>query len=249
MIFLDSKLALKGLEARVDLNGKRFNELNKSLQNKIRKFPIRVITIRKESDKDIKFDIFQRLNTGAVPLNDQELRNCIYRGPYNELLIELARDSDFLFLLGINKPEKRMRDVELVLRFAAFYHETYLKYKPPMRRFLNNDMEKYKQISSKDEKDLRNAFKTSVQTIRSLLGNNAFKRFYRGKSKTNPDGYWEPKKFNTSLYDVLMYGFTSYDRNQLYPHLDSIREALIWLMTEDQEFIDAIELSTSQQKW
>lgn len=45
-----------------------------------------------------------------------------------------------------------------------------------------------------------------------------------------------------------MYGFTSYDRNQLYPHLDSIREALIWLMTEDQEFIDAIELSTSSVK-
>jgi len=246
--FLDGKLALKGLEARPDLNGKRYSELDKGLQNKIRRFPMRVITIRRESDKELKFEIFERLNTGAVPLNDQELRNCIYRGSYNKLLRELAADPDFMFLLGIKRPEKRMRDVELVLRFAAFYHVTYLKYKPPMRRFLNEDMERFQSISTKDEQELRHAFKNSVQTIRSLLGNKAFKRFYRGESETNPNGYWEPKKFNASLYDVLMYGFTNYDRNQLYPHLDSIREALIWLMTEDQEFIDAIELSTSSIK-
>lgn len=246
--FLDSSLALKGLEARPDLNGKRFSQLDKLLQNKIRRFSIRVITIRKESDKDLKFEIFERLNTGAVPLNDQELRNCIYRGPYNKLLRELASDSDFMFLLGISQPERRMRDIELVLRFAAFYHSTYLRYAPPMRRFLNDDMDRFQEISSKDETELRRVFKTSVQTVRSLLGHNAFKRFYRGESETRPDGYWEPKKFNASLYDILMYGFTVYDRNQLYPHLDSIREALIWLMTEDQNFVDAIELSTSSLK-
>lgn len=246
--FLDSKLVLKALEARSDLNGKRFGELDKLLQNKIRRFPIRVITIRKESDKDLKFEIFERLNTGAVPLNDQELRNCIYRGPYNKLLRELATDPDFMFLLGINKPEKRMHDVGLVLRFAAFYHASYLKYSPPMRSFLNDDMDRFQNISNREELELRRAFKTSVQTVRSLLGNNAFKRFYRGESETRPNGYWEPKKFNASLYDILMYGFTSYERNQLYAHLDSIREALVWLMAEDQEFIDAIELSTSSIK-
>jgi len=160
--FLDSKLVLKRLEARRALNDKRFSELDKLLQNKIRRFPIRVITIRKESDKDLKFEIFERLNTGAVPLNDQELRNCIYRGSYNKLLRELASDPDFMFLLGISKPEKRMHDVGLVLRFAAFYHATYLKYSPPMRRFLNDDMDSFQNISTRNELELRRAFKTSI---------------------------------------------------------------------------------------
>jgi hypothetical protein len=80
-----------------------------------------------------------------------------------------------------------------------------------------------------------------------MLGKNAFKRYYRGDAR-EPNGRWEPKKFNASLYDVLMYGFTIYEKNQVMPYLDSIREALLNLMAEDQEFIDSIELSTSAPK-
>jgi hypothetical protein len=156
-------------------------------------------------------------------------------------------DPDFEYLLGISGPEKRMRDVELVLRFAAFYHATYLKYRPPMRRFLNSDMERYRFIGDADSQELSRAFKVSSQVIRSLLGRDAFKRFHKG-TDANPNGYWEPKKFNSSLYDILMWGFAQHDRNQLYQHLDSVREALIVLMTDDQEFIDSIELSTSSVK-
>lgn len=245
--FLDGKYSLSGLQVRRDLNGKKFTDLDRGIQNKIRRAAIRAITIQKESDKDLKFEIFERLNTGSVALNDQELRNCVYRGSYNKLLRELAADQDFMYLLGLQKPEKRMRDVELVLRFASFYHATYLKYRPPVRKFLNEDMEKFREISEKDAEDLRQAFKTSTHIIRSLLGKNAFKRFYQG-SGNNPNGYWEPKKFNASLYDILMYGFTDYDKNQIYPCLDSIREALIWLMTEDREFVGAIEISTSSAR-
>jgi len=147
-------------------------------------------------------------------------------------------------LLGINKPDRRMKDVELALRFASFYHSTYLNYKPPMRTFLNNDMERYQRISEAEATELHNAFKNAVTIIKSLLGRHAFKRFYKGDEK-NPNGYWEPRKFNTSLYDVLTYSFAKQDKNKVYQNLDSIREALIYLMTNDQEFIDAIELSTS----
>ncbi|HEY4714634.1 MAG TPA: HNH endonuclease signature motif containing protein, partial [Aquirhabdus sp.] len=52
-------------------------------------------------------------------------------------------------------------------------------------------------------------------------------------------------KFNTSLYDILMYSFAKEDKNKVFQNLDAIREALIYLMTEDQEFVDSIELSTS----
>ena len=151
-------------------------------------------------------------------------------------------------LIGLKGPDKRMKDVELVLRFAAFYHATYLNYKPPMKTFLNNDMERWQEISEKDALEIENAFKNTVAIIKSLFVDKeairAFKRFYRGDEK-NPNGRWEPKKFNASVYDIMMYSFAGADKNKVYQNLDSIREALIDLMTSDQEFIDAIELSTS----
>jgi hypothetical protein len=152
--------------------------------------------------------------------------------------------TDFQYVLGLKGPEKRMKDVELVLRFAAFYHETYLNYKAPMKKFLNIDMRKYQYIEQNDIDSLKTAFKNAVAIIKSLFDSRAFKRFYKGNEK-NPNGYWEPKKFNASLYDILMYSFAREDKNKVYQNLDSIREALIYLMTNDQEFIDSIELSTS----
>jgi hypothetical protein len=248
--FIDGKFPdgkdfkLTSLKVYTDLKKKAFKDLSEELQDKIKYCTIRTITFKKESDLDLKFEIFERLNTGAVSLNFQELRNCMYRGPYNSLLKELAQDQDSMYLLGLKSPEDRMKDVEFVLRFAAFYHSTYLNYKPPIKRFLNEDMEKYKSITEKEIMELRTAFKNAVSIIRTLLDTHAFKRFYKGSEK-NKNGFWEPKKFNASLYDILMYSFARQDKNKVYQNLDSIREALIDLMTNDQEFIDSIELSTS----
>jgi hypothetical protein len=235
---------LSGLKVFTELNRKLFKDISDELQDKIRYCKFRTITFRKESEADLKFEVFERLNTGAVSLNDQELRNCIYRGSYNKLLKELSEYDDFMYLLGLKGPDKRMKDVELILRFAAFYHFTYLNYKSPMKKFLNNDMEKYQHISDTEATELTNAFKNTIAIIKSLLDDHAFKRFYKGDEK-NSNGYWETKKFNASIYDILMYSFAKEDKSKVYQNLDSIREALIHLMTNDQEFIVAIELSTS----
>lgn len=235
---------LKGLKVFRELNGKKYRVLADDIQDVIRYFKIRTITFKKESDQDLKFEIFERLNTGSVSLNDQELRNCIYRGSFNFLLKDLSTDPDFTFLLGLKKPDRRMKDIELVLRFSAFYHSTYLNYKPPMKNFLNAEAEKYRNIGVDDAQKLRTAFKNACQIMRSMFGKNAFKRFYKGSEKS-PSGHWEPKKFNASLYDIMMYIFAREDKNVIFQNLDSVREALIYLMTENQEFIDSIELSTS----
>ncbi|WP_337873408.1 DUF262 domain-containing protein [Ignavibacterium sp.] len=235
---------LSGLNVFTEFNGSFFKDIPKELQKKIRYYKIRTITFRKESEKDLKFEIFERLNTGSVSLNDQELRNCIYRGKYNDLLWKLSEDKTFQELLGIKKPEKRMRDVELVLRFASFFHFSHINYKPPMKKFLNSDMEKYRFISNDEAIELKNAFKNTLSIIKSLLGEHSFKRFYSG-NESQPNGYWEKKKFNASLYDILMDTFARIDKNKAMQNLDSIREAFLNLMTSDQQFIDSIELSTS----
>lgn len=238
---------LTGLKVFDELNRKTYQELDEILQDKIRYYQIRAITIQHNSTPDLKFEIFKRLNTGAVPLNDMELRNCVYHGPYMELLKDLADDPDFKQLIGFKGPDVRMRDVELVLRFAAFFHATYLKYKGPMKKFLNDDMERHRFISKEDADQLRKAFKNAVQIIKSLFGASAFRRFNKG-SASSPNGSWESQKLNSSLYDVLMGVFCTQDKNQVYAALDSLREGLIDLMVSNQEFIDAILLGTSQEK-
>jgi hypothetical protein len=72
-----------------------------------------------------------------------------------------------------------------------------------MKNFLNNDMQSYQNLSENQIKELRHAFKNSVVKIRSLFDKHAFKRFYAGSDK-NKNGYWETKKFNASLFDILM---------------------------------------------
>jgi hypothetical protein len=249
--FIDGKFPagdefkLTGLNPYKELNKRAFSELTEELQDKILHYTLRSVTLLKQSNSDLKFEIFERLNTGSEPLNDQELRNCVYRGPYNRLLKDLASDLDFRDLLGLKAGDRRMKDVELVLRFAAFFHATYLKYQPPMKRFFNNDMEKYQYLTDSDASLLRAAFKNSVQIIKSLFGNErAFKRFYAG-DQSNPVGRWEPKKFNASLYDILMGVFHDKDKNQVYAALDSLREGIIDLMATNRDFNDAIELGTS----
>lgn len=249
--FIDGMLPLKtkefkltGLKVFSELNNNLFKELPDHIQDKIRYSKIRTITFKKESDPNLKFEIFERLNTGAVALNDQELRNCIYRGPYNAKLKALANNDDFQYLLSITQPDKRMKDVELVLRWAAFYLNSYLNYKPPMKNFLNNNMNEYRFIIKTKADELEDAFKNAVSIIRSLLDKQAFKKFYRGDER-DFNGKWEPKKFNASLYDILMWSFSREDKNKIYHNLDSIREALIDLMAMNQDFINSIERSTS----
>jgi hypothetical protein len=150
-------------------------------------------------------------------------------------------------IMGLKKPEKRMKDVEYVLRFASFFHATHLKYKPSMARFLNEDMKKNQNMSDEDVMILRKAFKNSVTIIYSMLGSNAFRRYYRGNDD-EINGYWEPKRFNASLFDILTWGFTSYDKNLVMANIDAVREGWIDLMTSDEDFIESIERSTSSLK-
>ena len=246
--FRNGDFKLGKMSAFPELTGKKYSELGEELMERIDTTGIQMITFSKDCDPELKFNVFERLNTGAVSLNDQELRNCIYRGEYNKLLKELADDADFRLLLGLKGEEKRMKDVELVLRFAAFYHKSYLNYKSPIKSFLNEDMRLYLHIGDRDANQLRDAFKKAVSLIKSMLYDgdvsHAFKRFYPG-SEGSTDGRWESRNFNASLYDILMWSFARHDKNLVMHNLEAIREAYIDLMTTDNEFIEAIEKSTS----
>ena len=88
--FIDNQFRLSDLEVLTEFSGKKFFQLDRTAKRKLETHTLRCVVITNASDSEIKFDVFERLNTNTVPLNAQELRNCIYRGPLNDLLGELA---------------------------------------------------------------------------------------------------------------------------------------------------------------
>jgi hypothetical protein len=90
------------------------------------------------------FTIFHRLNSGGVRLTNQEIRNCIYTGPFNDLLKSFDKtNSDWR---GVKKriwgSMDRFRSVEVLLRALALAdgRETY---DGNLARFLNLYMHRH----------------------------------------------------------------------------------------------------------
>ena len=98
--------------------------------------------VTNDSDPEIRFEVFERLNTNTMPLNPQELRNSISRGALIDLLSELANDESWLKILNRTKPDTRMRDEELILRFFAFHLFGIDSYKTPQKHWLNEVADK-----------------------------------------------------------------------------------------------------------
>lgn len=98
-------------------------------------------------------EIFERLNTGGMALHGQEIRNCIYEGVFNELLKTLNKNHDWRRIVGTTVEDKRMRDVELILRFFALFYNSS-KYEKPMKLFLHNFMSANRRAPLTGQKEL-----------------------------------------------------------------------------------------------
>lgn len=98
--FFDGKFKLSGLEILSDLNKSDINTLNPKALRMLKNGLLRVIMITHDSNEEIKYDVFMRLNTGSVHLTEQELRNCLYRGSLNRFLKEVVQNGTWLKLMG-----------------------------------------------------------------------------------------------------------------------------------------------------
>jgi rubredoxin len=243
--YMDNLYAISGLEHRKDLNGVRYEDLGREMKRHLENYTLSVVQIRKESHPDIRFEVFERLNLGAAKLNDQELRNCVYRGDFNEFLKRQAKFRQFLELFGLQEPDPRMSDVELVLRFTAFWDQTYLNFrKKRLNKFLNEQMARGQaSFTQQRYQELERTFRNAVSLSRTVFGDKAFKRFSIGTRK-DPQGKWENQP-NKALYDIVMWGFSRYTQSQIVPVSDAIFEELVNLMTTDRQFEDAITYATA----
>ncbi len=237
---------LTGLTVFKELNRKLFSELDSEIQNKIRKTTLHTIVIKKESNEDVKFEIFERLNTGSTMLNEDEIRNTVYRGEYVKLLAELEQNDTFHKLVQKDNYKKRMIYRGMILRFFALTEKSYLNYKPSIKQFCNKELRDNRYISPEKIKEYKERFSNCVDMVKVVFGETAFRRYIPAETE-NSQGNWTTTRINMALFDIQMCCFANYSKNEILRNADFIREAMLELMSNNKEFIDSILIQTSNK--
>jgi uncharacterized protein with ParB-like and HNH nuclease domain len=133
---------LSGLNEKSRYLGKTYKDLGELDRRKFDSSVLRAVNIRQlspNSDNSSVYHIFERLNTGGTPLSAQEIRNTVYRGMIVKKLNGANENPNWRSVIGKSAPDKRGRDVEMVLRLLGLFSENQ-QYEAPMKRFLNNAM-------------------------------------------------------------------------------------------------------------
>lgn len=182
------ELVLTGLKVRDDMDGKRFGDLGRVDRSVLSKRPIRCIVVLNESDSALKFEVFERLNTGSVSLTDQEVRNCIYRGSYNTLIKRLALNPKFQELISLPEVSRNtMKDAELVLRFLAYRAlKDEVDYSDNYAEYLNCHMEDNREVSSGLASEIEKLFVRTIDLIYDTLGPGV--AFRKPADRSAPEG-------------------------------------------------------------
>ncbi len=244
--FFADEFKLKGLEVLAELNGQRYKDLNPKTARILRNGILRIILIFKESHPDIKYEIFMRLNRGAVTLTEQELRNCLNRGRFNDLLHELREQQVVLMLLNLDAPHKRMTDAELLLRHFTvkagydFTKGTISTYSGNMRSSLNHYMASVRDASTDTIAVMKHEFVQTAMNAAAIFGENAFNRI-------NADGTFDGR-LNRAIMDAVLIGFGFHSLDVLAPRKAEITKLLRRLTNDDPIFVDAITVRTSTKQ-
>lgn len=194
--FYTNKLELQGLEQWPELNGRIYDKLPTEIRKGIDRRSISYIVLLKESAVTteeqalLRQQVFERLNTGGIKLSQQEIRNSIYHGKFNSLLLDLVKYPIFRSAWGlppytreeeVNPPEElltipmyaQMRDVEIVLRFFALRHADH--YQRGMAGFLDLYFVRSRSFNDDDLRVLRDLFSRTLEVAHSIYGELLFR--------------------------------------------------------------------------
>ncbi|AJX32397.1 DUF262 domain-containing protein [Burkholderia oklahomensis] len=197
---------------------------------------IRNIIIKQNSPSDddsSMYEVFNRLNTGGVNLQAQEIRMSMYHSPFYDMLYKINQLPAWRRLLGNEVPDLHMKDVEILLRGFALLVDGE-NYAPSMVKFLNQFSRKAKFKSADDNKYLLNLFDGFLRACANLPG-DAFMNKKNGR-------------FNVALYESVFAGACEealHERRDIKRDIDAGK--LIEL-EGDGEFAGALQKSTTDAK-
>lgn len=244
--YFKNEFQLTGLRVLSEYMRKRFHQLPEREQRFLKSRSLRAVVISHESHPNMKFEVFERLNTGGIALNAQELRNSLYRGTFNRALKELVYNEDFRQCIGSKKPRRRMVDEELVLRWFAM-NDNLSNYRTPLKRFLNEYMDKHKN-ESVDWLEPREAhFKKTMRRIRQLLNGQAFRLIDdEGKPLKDSEGKPFPRSVNRALFDAQSMAFSWVKTPTPKIKRDRIIQSIARVL-EQENFQDAVRRATGDR--
>lgn len=224
--FLKNEFELKGLEELKLLNKKCFKDLDKTMQRTIKTTTLNSIVILKES-QELKYEIFARLNQGSTKLKPQELRNCIYRGPFNDMLEDLATNP--LLKILYREDNKRKNYQEYILRFFALRNES--DYKSSLKKTFNKFMAKHQNDSEEEIANYKKSFTRTMDIIKQVLGESAFCAYDRQNGKFM-------NIFSGSVYDSIAVAFARFNNHDLMVHADQIRQIIEEIKKNNLQYQD-----------
>ena len=200
--FIDNEFRLKDLKTWPELNGRRYHDLPPRIQAGLMRRGLAAVIVLTESGQDevtameLRQYVFERLNTGGESLNAQEIRNCIFSGHFNDMLVTIARSDIFTKVWGVparesHEPQKVSRklatnrlyatlsDCEIVLRFFAL--SDLDTFKGGMKRTLDRCMQTRRNASKEECTKLSEDYLVALTTAHSIYGDHLFRLFDKQK--------------------------------------------------------------------
>lgn len=216
---------LVGLSPSSLFRGRAFGALPDWDQRRLRHRVLRAYIVQPEDPDDDTslYDLFERLNTGGTRLENQEIRHCIYRGPFVDLLEDLNGIPSWRAILGREVPDRRRRDTELILRFFATRSPE--EYRKPMKQFLSQHLARNRRAPTATLLANGNSFANTCDAVVASLGERPFHR--RGL-------------LNVAVLDSVMVAFA----NHLAAIPDDIRSRYRTLVASEVFLRDTRERTT-----
>jgi hypothetical protein len=211
--------------------GMRYRDLDVEDRRRLDDSIIHATVIRQDEpteDQSSIYVIFERLNTGGVNLQPQEIRVALYHGELVRVLQTLNENSAWRQLVG--PKSSRLKDMEMILRFFAFNYYSS-SYRSPMKDFLNRYMASNRSLKRQSEDDLTRVFNQTTGVISKAIGPRAF-RPVRG--------------VNAAVIDSVMTGIARRLATNPITNDDQLRQHYDALL-KNKKYRDAVETGTSQE--
>ncbi|MBR0734426.1 DUF262 domain-containing protein [Bradyrhizobium japonicum] len=249
--FLRNDLRLEGLKVWTELNGLNHAEFQKKGFGPTldRRF-LPAVLLTRESSPEVKYEVFDRLNTGGVKAEPMEVRNAVFPGPFKDLLHVLSADDRFRRLWGIpvggsqedletNGLYRDMSDLELVLRFFALRKATLqeMRFKDRLSDVMSTKNKLYQADPKLKEEDAH-LFLSALENAHTIFGNDAFRRSDKGSGSGRRSAPYADSVMQ-ALADIPTETFAN---QQL---IEAVRNAFHNLLSTDDEFVKAISTGTN----
>lgn len=236
----ENPLKLEGLQFLKNFEGFTFSQLARPEVKRIKSLKITMNTLRKGTPLDVKYIIFQRVNTAGVPLTPQEMRHALNQGPAAIFIKELADMESFKKATNYSVESKRMQDRDFVNRFIAFFIG-YQDYMGDLDMFLNDKMGELNKMTSEQRDDIRVSFDKAMKCCYEIFKKDTFRKRYKQEDRRKP--------ISKSVYDTLSVNIawlSDEEQLMLLKNAEAFKTGMIRLFN-DERFNFSISTGTGQK--